>query len=343
VRANATDESCSKASGEPERRFNLMQINQAEIGKVAAVSKAMEKIKEVSTRATDSDRVRVRELIDPSKGIRFERITPEVGAVLFLEHNGHNRDFRPSKAELFARDIEAGRWHRHHQGIAFRRDGNLGDGQHRCAAVALGGKAIELAVMGSFDDAAIEAIDNGVPRKASDAAQLEGIENARQKETVWRAVRTYERDRVGAAQVASVPELKAELHEQNAILTDAIEIGEASVKNVTIPVLSASEAAVFAMLFMRHNWPRHRVVEMLAAFQQGNFNGEGHPLFKAGTRIAASKQRKTERDKLSHKQMMGLVVKAFCMTAEGKIAVRNISFDRKEPLPDPTWPNGAVE
>src|SRR5438105_14027323 len=90
----------------------------------------------------------------------LETITPEI-ATRYLELNKKN--YRPLNKKLvvrYARAMHEDRWvPRHPQGIAFDWNGNLGDGQHRLAAIVLSGKSVVMWVHRGCDPAIFLEID----------------------------------------------------------------------------------------------------------------------------------------------------------------------------------------
>ena len=66
--------------------------------------------------------------------VSIETITPCL-AKEWLQKNLYNRKIRPRKVRQYAADMRAGKWRTTHQGIAFDKEGNLMDGQHRLLAI----------------------------------------------------------------------------------------------------------------------------------------------------------------------------------------------------------------
>lgn len=104
----------------------------------------------------------------------FEFITPET-AKEYLELNKTNRRIRPGVVMKYAADMAAGRWRLTHQGIAFDRDMNLIDGQHRLLAVIRSGCSIQMAVTYGLDRECHEVVDGGALRSVKDVLHFEGV------------------------------------------------------------------------------------------------------------------------------------------------------------------------
>ncbi len=124
-------------------------------------------------------------------------VNPEM-AQAFLGNNwDRNRFLRDSRVGGWKRDMESGNWRLSHQGIAFDKDGNLIDGQHRMSALA----AIEdpefTAEFTVFHYNvvcdALGVFDIGLARSAADGMVTTGIierENSRMVASVAAALRS---------------------------------------------------------------------------------------------------------------------------------------------------------
>ena len=104
---------------------------------------------------------------------RVIEVTPELAAK-WLEGNTHNRDLEPSKVELYASDMKAGRWQLTHQGIAFDDNGVLLDGQHRLWAIVETNMPMKFRVFFNESPSARWVTDIGNPRKNVDVIKLAG-------------------------------------------------------------------------------------------------------------------------------------------------------------------------
>ena len=96
-------------------------------------------IERVAGEATADDREYIAKLVSPDGTVRIADLTPTQAAVLFDNHQGHNRGFSLGKANYYADAMKRGEWKLINQGLAFYPDGKMADGQHRSAAVAISG------------------------------------------------------------------------------------------------------------------------------------------------------------------------------------------------------------
>jgi hypothetical protein len=101
-------------------------------------------------------------------------ITPEMAFNWLTERNGKNRNLYDLQAQRIKDDILEGRWQLTHQGIAFRKDGQLQDGQHRLWGIVEAGRPVPAMVVFNITDEARMAIDSHIARKPQDVAALTG-------------------------------------------------------------------------------------------------------------------------------------------------------------------------
>lgn len=148
----------------------------------------------------------------------FEAVSPDTAAA-WLRANTANRRLRPSTVARYARDMRMGAWLINHQGIAFREDGVLLDGQHRLQAVVDSGVTITFLVTRGWpariDEAGasttLDTVDTGAGRSIADLLELQhGQENPRIVTSTARLVAEivcwprYERVRKSALSIATV-------------------------------------------------------------------------------------------------------------------------------------------
>lgn len=114
------------------------------------------------------------------KEMEFEAvdISPAL-AELMLDRNTHNKGLRSrAMVRRLVKIIVEGRWKLTPQGIAFDREGQLLDGQHRLTAIIESGTAVPMVVCFGAEAETFRVIDTGRTRTASDVANLAGTDNA---------------------------------------------------------------------------------------------------------------------------------------------------------------------
>jgi hypothetical protein len=90
-----------------------------------------------------------------------------------------NRPVHQSQVNKYAADMKAGRWGRHHQGIAFDKNGVLMDGQHRLWAVIESASTVMMPVTYGLDREAQLTIDSGLVRSTTDVAAIAGFDGVK--------------------------------------------------------------------------------------------------------------------------------------------------------------------
>lgn len=98
-------------------------------------------------------------------------ITPEM-AKAWLGLRGPNRRLKPGGVEKYAQDMREGRWRLTHQGIAFDKNGNLIDGQHRLSAIVMSGVSVMMVVTHGVEDVALPDIDIVLKRTVPDCVKI---------------------------------------------------------------------------------------------------------------------------------------------------------------------------
>lgn len=283
------------------------------------------KIAAVAAAATSADRETVTAiLIDASRGqygygSRIYDITPGVAATLFLDHNSHNRDWDPAWSQELARRQKMNIWRKNNEVPGFYKEGKLADGQHRFAATALSGVTWTTVIIFGMDRNAITTVDAGRRRDAASALKMDGMQEAKLKQTVIKMAASY-MVRLGheTAALRSETEISDAIQANNGALQMAIEIAEASEQNLVNPVLKTSIAATVGYLGLTHGWPEQRVREKLALFQTGQSNaGEQEPFFLAGSIIEKARAKASAQERLSSIKEVALVVHAMRLTTQG--------------------------
>lgn len=102
-------------------------------------------------------------------------VTPELAQRWLSQRNTRNRNISVQKVQSYSSDMKSGRWQATHQNaIAFYKDGNLADGQHRLSAIVASGISIELMVWWGLEDKSAYGIDAHRMRKTHDQIKIAG-------------------------------------------------------------------------------------------------------------------------------------------------------------------------
>ena len=268
-------------------------------------------------------------------------MTPGLAALIFINANNRNRDWRILRTESLARQMKNGEWKLNGQGIQFYTDGKLADGQHRTSACAISGVTVPMAVFYGMERDAITTIDCGTRRNAADAMHLDGVENPRLIEQFVKTANMYEvKSKVeGVTKLESNVEIHEACKKDMERISRAITVGQTSVKGISNPTLTAVEAGKVAYIFFKNGWDEEQVAQRLAFFQAGQDESESSPMFQVATVINKAKEKKNNVDRLVAMAQIGLIIKAFQLTDAGTKAIQpkvlnNIKAGKD--LPNPT-------
>ena len=103
-----------------------------------------------------------------------ELITPEIAAE-YLKRNKINRPLKWDRIRTYVAAMKAGKWQLTHQGIAFKSNGDLADGQNRLTAVVISGVPVMMKVTYGMD---ATILDRGSSRSDRDTLIMSGVDKA---------------------------------------------------------------------------------------------------------------------------------------------------------------------
>lgn len=101
-------------------------------------------------------------------------ITPEL-AGRWLTANKHNRPVLRATVRRYAEDMKAGRWELNAQGISFKENGELADGQHRLLAIIEADRPVTMMVTFGVPDTSF-IYDRGRGRSQTNVLQMLGAD-----------------------------------------------------------------------------------------------------------------------------------------------------------------------
>lgn len=105
--------------------------------------------------------------------IGFVKINPKLAKAM-LKHNENNRAVRASILEKLETNMTQGTFEITHQGISFKKDGTLMDGQHRLTAIVETNATVIMPVAVGMNSSL--HIDQGAKRSESDTIRLENTD-----------------------------------------------------------------------------------------------------------------------------------------------------------------------
>lgn len=306
-------------------------LNNPQKKKSTAVEAIEKKLVAAFEAATDDDRAKAAALVKRATGskrdVALVTITPGMAAVLFFDHNKQNREWKAQVSAEYAQDAIAGEWEFTNQGIGFLVTGDVGDGQHRLAGIALAGIAVEVLLAFGMERKAILTLDIGHRRQASDYLEItkQATDGKRKQQMVRRAFGFLVRDPDENQRRAYVlrpgnRDMATAIVAHDKLLKQAMDIGDESVKGRSKPTFTAAEAAAYAFLLLLKGWPAERVIDDVDVFQSGeDRDGGNSPLFVAADQLQKDA---TKRDKSGITARFGAAIKAFILHEQGVKAVR---------------------
>lgn len=300
---------------------------------------------EIAAKATVEDIQAVKNLIETAEGGQLDAqvvtMSAAACALIFLQHNNYNRDWRPEKTLEYEREIRDKQWRWNNQSVGFYTDGALADGQHRFSGHALAGESFKVIVGFNVAKEAIVTIDTNTKRNAGDAGKLQGVAESKVKTGMVKFAASY-MVKAGdkSAMIKSETEVLNEVKKFNEVLDIAIEIGAICGQNIVTPVLPVAEAQKNAFLLLRSGEDRKLVHQELTLLQSGQSTvGDNEPLFTAASLIVANREANKKREHLSKQKEAGLIVAAIQLRRQGKMSVQAKTLrgmvKGTGPLPDP--------
>lgn len=216
----------------------------------------------------------------------FYDLSPEIAQIL-VQNNQDNRPISPRGLAMRMRDIADGRWQVNGENVIISTDGKMNDGQHRCWAVILTGRAIRTLFTFGIARSTRNSVDGGIKRQAGAQAQMSGVKAGRHKIAV-----TSEIYRLLDGRESTDLE-KLEFYDQNA---DAIDFAH-SLTNNGMPGRHARAPIAAGLYYLvSRNVPRSD----LAAFMSVVRSKFGHkpkcPAFILRDELDAGKVKRSSRD-----------------------------------------------
>lgn len=302
------------------------QIEQTELQQLREAATARQE-----SANTDVLRGRIAQSVDTGDGVRKEVL--EIDATFAKELLGYNNFFvggqgfdpdahmnRALSMNMVNEYRDAmlrGEWRRSHQGIAFDRNMNLVDGQHRLLALIEAAKVqpgitITTEVTYDLDPAVFPVIDTGKKRTTSDVLALHGLTNRIALAATIKLVYLYENFPVGAwTKVRISTQQTLELADKYGdAIHDAVRRGTQCSK-VMIP--SAASAGVY---LCQKAMPGVDMDDFLWGLRTGQELAAGDP--RLALRGFMERLRAQRRRTSNNVEQLGLFIKTWNAYVEGR-------------------------
>jgi hypothetical protein len=264
---------------------------------------------------------------DPEMRTETVVVTPEL-ACDWLALNTNNRPLRESWVQALARRIEADEWVLNGESIKFNCTGNLIDGQHRLAAVAMANKSITTQVTYGAPANAFETLDGQKRRTLSDALALMGETGCANLAGCINLHWRYEhRQMVGAV---TLPTTHAGLTHfaTHPGLREAAKVGD---RHSTKARCTPTVLGVAWYLFSAKD--PDSASEFMAALSEGTELKATDPIFRLRERFIRNRE---ARLKMGSAELLALVIKAWNYWRIGReVEVLQWRFRGGELYPEP--------
>ena len=251
-----------------------------DIVKVAsATDEAEAKFPSLVASATDSDKSAVAKMVADGFFEPAATVTPVQAALILTGHNQHNREVKAAPVNMLAGVLMRGDWRPVHQGIAFYNDGNLMDGQHRLYACVLTDIDLNPVLLSSgYEKEDNDAIDAGTKRTAADAAALEGVQDARIKDSIVKTWMGYKHlSDFGTKATFTAHQVKIEMLANDPMLNVALDVSVEVLENCAVAMMGKAEIASRSFEMLKGGWDVTFIKGLLYAVNQGVAEYEGSP------------------------------------------------------------------
>lgn len=212
-------------------------------------------------------------------------VTPTL-AELLLERNRDNRQLSKNNADALAADVSNGRFQFNGESIVLSENGDLLDGQHRCAVVIATGQSIQtVIVFGPKNDARF-TIDIGRPKTASNFLFMKGQKNTVTLASAVRLTLLFRKNgHFGTGgNTGGAPVTKTEVVDSVAHLRGISESVEFCTHHIPVRLVSRSLAAFAHYQFWKKS-AREAADHFIARLGDGENMRRGDPILYCRNRL----------------------------------------------------------
>ena len=278
-------------------------------------------------------------IINPAVCPHVVELKPEQAAYIYTELNKHNRDVSLQRVGEYSRAMQRGEWLANHQGIAFYEDGNLADGQHRCAAIAVSGVTIPVLIYAGFAENAIQTIDQVKPRMPGDALKMNGVVDGTLKANTVKQVKEYlHLVEHGVKPKYSLMQLVKSATDAEKALTACIAKADIALSPVTDAPLKRQDVAIQLYLMTEHGgYTMQQALDFMNAVLNGQAPYEGAPQLVLSRLLTRAKHSAKTSDRLAGVARIAVIQKAAKLWSEEQKCSKLV-WSKKEGFPLATAP-----
>lgn len=255
--------------------------------------------------------------------VRLELVTPDM-AKKYLEANTRNRTVSQHKVRELSSEISDGHWVMTHQGVAFDKNGDLCDGQHRLEAIVMSGCAVEMLVFRGLEIVAQDVIDTGRRRSVGDQLSIAGYKNGRTLAAVVAHVVALTR---GIAVVGAASRPRTIMSKE--ILEQSPEISQATNRVCGKKIIGADQSMLAAVYYFgKYVQGKDDEAELFVdVFETGVPAYTGCPALAAREKVLRFKLSGAE---LGREEKMSLLISAWNKFAEHQ-PVKRMTIPKERP------------
>lgn len=220
------------------------------------------------------------------------------------------RKFREHHAKKLAEIIRRGEWETNNDLFMFDTQSHLGNGQHRCAAIAKAGRTVTVNVAWDCTDKQIKVADQGgLPRDTSDALHYEGFANTRNMAAIINTIfRDVNNERFAPSATEAVVFAKKHIDALNKALTFWRKCNDSR-----CPV---EPSIVCAVWFVAMQTNEHAANSFTNALSDGVPGARGDAIWMLMKRFKEDNERTIGR--MNRHVRVALAIKAYQYWADGK-------------------------
>lgn len=273
-------------------------------------------------------------------------VTPSMAAILFLDHNGYNRDWDAKVSAQYAAMMLANKWRTNSQSVyaLYKETGDVGDGSHRLGGQVWADATLDMYFCLGVSLEDVATLDCGKSRTPADTCKLLGVANAKDKfallTNVWNYFIKIGLD-IDSVESSDVNGVAMKIREHDKWLSRALDIGSAASSEADEKLISDALAARIAGIMLQGGWDEAKIGDRLAELQTEEWASDNSPLAFARERFAEHSQ---ATDVWSASKQVAVIIKAVMMAEEGlEITSRQQARARQLIAAAKNWPDPRVQ
>ena len=242
--------------------------------------------------------------------ISIIELTPELAREL-LAKNNKNRRLSSNIVVKYTNEIKKGNWTLTGEPVQVLKNGNLGNGQHRCEAVIKANKSIPIVLMEDIEDNALNFMDTGKVRNKRDVVSI-NFSTAKNVTTLAAVVSNILLFKIGVFGSANTSHVPTN-NDVSEYISNNMEIMDFVNKYFNIWVTSdqiLTGSILITMLWVMEKSNLSSKVDDIIGYSIGLNLSEGHPMQALRTKVNRIKNLKTD---VAFTRQESIYVYAYCI------------------------------